>query len=86
MKNREFKETKPADDPVEELLVQEPTEDETPSKPETVQNGSSYEVVKGDTLITIARRFGTNAGLLQEVNHIEDHRALQIGTVLVIPE
>ncbi len=44
-----------------------------------------YTVEKGDTLLSIAKRFGVSVQALQDVNGIIDPRRLQIGQPLVIP-
>ena len=44
-----------------------------------------YEVVAGDTLVTIAQRFGLAAETLAQLNRLADPRRLQIGQTLVIP-
>ncbi|MEX1275875.1 MAG: LysM peptidoglycan-binding domain-containing protein [Bacteroidota bacterium] len=44
-----------------------------------------HKVKKGETLSTIARRYGLNTGLLREVNTIRNERALAIGASLTIP-
>jgi len=44
-----------------------------------------YTIRGGDTLLSIARRFGVSAQALQDVNGIVDPRRLQIGQPLVIP-
>jgi dienelactone hydrolase len=45
----------------------------------------TYTVVKGDTLWDIGIEYGVGWWEIQELNGIEDVRALQIGTVLEIP-
>jgi LysM repeat protein len=47
--------------------------------------GRLYEVVAGDTLVRIARNFGTTADKIAEVNGITDPRKLKIGMKLWIP-
>jgi len=44
-----------------------------------------HKVKRGETLSTIARRYGLNTGLLKEVNKIRNERALTIGASLTIP-
>jgi LysM repeat protein len=46
----------------------------------------TYVVVKGDTLTSIAARFGINAGDLKAANGIADEHKLQIGQKLRIPK
>jgi len=42
-------------------------------------------VVQGDTLASIAQRFGTTTEALQAANGIDDPDEIVIGQVLVIP-
>ncbi|MCI0708403.1 MAG: LysM peptidoglycan-binding domain-containing protein [Ignavibacteriae bacterium] len=46
---------------------------------------SFHQVKKGETLSTIARRYGLTASLLQDANNIKNSRKLAIGTRLAIP-
>ena len=46
---------------------------------------TTYTVVQGDTLASIAQRFGTTVAALQSANGIEDPDEIVIGQVLVIP-
>ena len=46
---------------------------------------SIHTVKKGETLSTIAYRYGLTASLLQETNKVKDSRKLAIGTRLAIP-
>lgn len=63
----------------------------TPVTPETspthtVPPGTfAYTVVRGDTLFSIARRFGTTVELLSELNGITDPSQIEVGDVLLIP-
>ena len=43
---------------------------------------AEYEVVKGDTVYTIAHKFGTTQGNVISLNKIEDPRALKVGQKL----
>jgi LysM repeat protein len=52
-----------------------------PATPELVR----YKVRAGDTLSSIARRYGVTVKKLRAANDISDPRALKIGQVLVIP-
>ena len=45
----------------------------------------SYTVVAGDTLGSIAARFGTNVEALQSINNLPDRNVLSVGQKLVIP-
>ena len=53
--------------------------------PKTRRNASEYAVRKGDSLWTIAKRFGTTTKAIQSVNHLNTTR-LRIGQVLNIPK
>jgi LysM repeat protein len=53
---------------------------------EPVSSGKSYTVVKGDNLVTIAKKQKVSYGDLVALNHIEDPRKLQIGQKLLIPK
>lgn len=44
-----------------------------------------HTVRSGENLWTIAQRYGVSHRLLQQTNHIRDHRSLKIGQKLVIP-
>lgn len=43
---------------------------------------AEYEVVKGDTVYTIAHKFGMTQGRVISLNKIEDPRALKVGQKL----
>lgn len=43
---------------------------------------AEYEVVKGDTVYTIAHKFGMTQGRVVSLNKIEDPRALKVGQKL----
>ena len=43
---------------------------------------AEYEVVKGDTVYTIAHKFGMTQGHVISLNKIEDPRALKVGQKL----
>lgn len=43
---------------------------------------AEYEVVKGDTVYTIAHKFGMTQGRIVSLNKIEDPRALKVGQKL----
>ncbi len=45
----------------------------------------SYRVLAGDTLASIARKFGVTVAALQTLNRISDPRLLQVGQLLRIP-
>jgi LysM repeat protein len=46
---------------------------------------STYEVQPGDTLLSIALRFGTRLSALQDANEIDDPDALVVGRTLDVP-
>jgi len=52
----------------------------TPGRPTT------YTVQRGDTLYSIARRFGTTVAALVAANHLADPDQIYTGQVLVIPD
>jgi LysM repeat protein len=49
------------------------------------RNDRLYTVVGGDTLYSVARRFGVTVDALKAANHLSDVNSLAIGQVLVIP-
>lgn len=55
------------------------------SAPRGTANGTTHTVASGETLGSIARRYGVNAADIMRVNGISDTRKLRIGTQLVIP-
>ena len=55
----------------------------TPST--TAPGGLTYVVLPGDTLYSIAQRFGTTVQAIQEANGIDDPALLSAGQVLLIP-
>jgi LysM repeat protein len=59
-----------------------PTAAPTPPPPPPT---TTYTVVQGDTLASIAQRFGTTVAAMQSANGIEDADEIVIGQVLVIP-
>ncbi len=62
-----------------------PTPTVVPAAPVTPGSGTTYVVQPGDTLYSIAVRFGVSLQALIEANRIEDPNQLQAGQVLVIP-
>jgi len=81
--------TKPRDEmaktPVKEerkAIPVKPIAENTP-KPETAKK--TYVVAKGDTPVSIAKKFKITSDQLLAVNNIEDARKLKIGQKLVIP-
>ena len=57
----------------------------TPTVAPTPAPQQTYVVAEGDTLASIAERFGTSVSALQQANGIEDPDEIVIGAVLVIP-
>jgi LysM repeat protein len=51
-----------------------------------LQGTARYIVCKGDTLIGIAKRFGTTARVLANLNGISDAGVIHIGQVIILPE
>jgi len=56
----------------------------TPPSP-AVTGGCSYVVRRGDTLFSIARRFGTTIGAIAQANGISNPRYIRAGQRLMIP-
>jgi LysM repeat protein len=52
----------------------------------TATPGRTHVVTKGDTLVSIAKRYEVDVDALRRINNIEDVRKLQIGQVLTVPE
>lgn len=57
----------------------------TPS-PTPIPTSAIYQVQKGDTLKSIADRFGVSVSALVEINDISDINAIDIGQMLLIPQ
>lgn len=49
-------------------------------------SGQTYTVQRGDTLFTIAQRFGTTVRAIQQANNISDPNRISVGQVLIIPD
>jgi LysM repeat protein len=47
--------------------------------------GFNYKVVRGDTLTSIARRFGTTVAAIQRCNHMWNTYSIYPGKILLIP-
>ncbi|MDW7982486.1 MAG: LysM domain-containing protein [Thermomicrobium sp.] len=62
-----------------------PTPTTAPAAPTAPAGGTTYVVQPGDTLYSIAVRFGVSLQALIDANGIEDPNQLQAGQVLVIP-
>lgn len=45
----------------------------------------TYTVAPGDTLASIAAKFGTTVEALQSINNLQDRNVLSVGQKLVIP-
>lgn len=58
---------------------------ETTATPTVPAGTFAYTVVRGDTLFSIARRFGTTVAVLAELNNIADTSQIETGDVLLIP-
>ena len=68
----------------QELNIPSGTSIITPSENEVINEGSIYEVKKGDTLYSIAKKFNTTVDKIKELNSIVND-ILTIGTSLLIP-
>ena len=53
--------------------------------PEAKRDWAVHKVKRGETLSTIARRYGLTASILMEFNKIRNARLLSVGTMLTIP-
>ena len=56
-----------------------------PSSAQPATSGATYKVKRGDTLSTIAARFGTTVKVLANLNHISDPSKIHAGQVLQLP-
>jgi len=62
-----------------------------PTKPAPAKSAThpphdiSHVVAKGDTLSTIATKYGVSVADLRKANHIQDERKLPVGQTLTIP-
>jgi LysM repeat protein len=68
----------------QELNIPKGTSIITPSEDEVINEGSVYEVQKGDTLYSIAKKFNTSVDKIKEINSIVGD-LLTIGMNLLIP-
>ena len=68
----------------QELNIPKGTSIITPSENEIINEGSVYEVQKGDTLYSIAKKFNTSVDKIKEINSIVGD-LLTIGMNLLIP-
>jgi LysM repeat protein len=55
------------------------------STPAKSDSGKTYVVAKGDTPVSIARKFKISSDALMAANHIEDSHKLKIGQKLIVP-
>lgn len=62
-----------------------PTEAPTSAPVETVVQPATYTVQRGDTLMDIASRFGTDVFELGRLNNIINYNLIRVGQVLVLP-
>jgi LysM repeat protein len=53
---------------------------------EQVQSSIKHTVARGDTLASIARKYGVNMNVLAQVNNITNVNRIFVGQVLTIPE
>jgi hypothetical protein len=80
-----------AQDRAEEILHHPPTAVPTATPPPTptpapMPTAAVYRVQRGDTLKSIADKFGVSVNALVEVNQLADPNAIVVGQYLVIPE
>ena len=68
----------------QELNIPKGTSIITPSEDEVINEGTVYEVQKGDTLYSISKKFNTTVDKIKELNSIVGD-ILTIGTNLLIP-
>jgi LysM repeat protein len=62
-----------------------PSKTEKRSKTADNENARTYTVAKGDTPLTIAKKFNVPFDDLLAANHIDDPRKLRVGQKLIIP-
>ena len=66
----------------DKLFEVEQANKNTPKSDVREEIPAEYEVVKGDTVYTIAHKFGMTQGRVVSLNKIEDPRALKVGQKL----
>lgn len=66
----------------DKLFEVEQSNKNTPKSDVREEIPAEYEVVKGDTVYTIAHKFGMTQGRVVSLNKIEDPRALKVGQKL----
>lgn len=74
--------TPPTQPPTNPTTPVPPTNPTTPVPPAT---GGQYTVVRGDTLSSIARRFGVTVQAIASANNIANPNLIYVGQVLTIP-
>jgi LysM repeat protein len=62
-----------------------PTDDPAPPTSDPAPTGGTYTVQGGDTLSTIARKFGTTYVVLAQINNIANPNVVSVGQVLTLP-
>jgi murein DD-endopeptidase MepM/ murein hydrolase activator NlpD len=68
------------------LIPEEPSSDKGPQTPKIgTLRTSRYTIQQGDTLSSVAQRFGLSMDSLISFNGIQDARALKVGTALTLP-
>ncbi len=68
--------------------IEEPGVDISPALPSsevTHKVGKSYHVNPGDSLVSIAAKFGVSSETLQEINNIKDPNHLKMGQAIYLP-
>lgn len=75
----------PCDENETQATAPDPTEDESAVSAPPV-SGQSYTVQRGDSLFTIAQRFGTTVADLTAANNLTNPNNLQVGQTLIIPD
>lgn len=74
------------DDPSSSTIVPPPVSASTSTTTTTPEPArQNYEVERGDTLISIAAKFGLDLNRLVRANNIVDPKLIFVGQVLVIP-
>lgn len=75
----------PSVEPSEEPSTGPPASPEPSPSPTPAASYRTYRVRAGDTLSTIAARFGTSVKALAELNRIADPSLIRVGQLLLIP-
>jgi LasA protease len=77
----------PVSDPTETPTAMFPTPTLDPTRVSSLltPGSTTYVVQPGDTIGTIASRFGVTPEAIIQANHLTDPNALQVGQVLIIP-